>query len=69
MTEKFERKLKVVPVRFGVRGPVVGEATVETQADGHVMATVTITDPAYNKSLLEALSLNVGGFSIWKERD
>lgn len=66
MTEPFERKLKVVPVRFGVRGPVVGEATVEAQGDGYVIVTINITDPMYNKQLHE--DMNVGGFSLWKEK-
>lgn len=58
-----ERQVKVVPVRFGVRGPVVGEATVETQEDG-LMAIVTITDASFNAEMLEK---HIGGFSIWKE--
>jgi len=64
MTSEFKRKVKVVPVRYGLIGPIIGEATVETQTDG-VMALVTITDPRTNEILLE--SLNVGGFGMWKD--
>lgn len=60
-----ERRLKVVPVRFGMQGPIVGEATVEQTPDG-LVANMSITETASNKIFGD---LNVGGFSVWKERD
>jgi hypothetical protein len=62
MGESQKRKLKVVPVRLGITGPLVGEATVEINDRG-LVAHVTITDDKAN-SIFEGIA--PGGFSIWK---